>query len=117
MILDLTEAVSRALEATGVLVVALGGLLSIARFVSASITGRPVEAAADELRRRLARTTLLALEFLVAADIIGTVTVAPTPSGLAMLAGIIGLRSFLSAALILEIEGRWPWSPARAAER
>ena len=65
------------------------------------------------LRERLARATLLGLEFLVAADIIGTVAAVPTPARLLMLTGIILLRSFLNATLVLEVEGRWPWSGAR----
>jgi uncharacterized membrane protein len=113
---DLIAVVARALEAVGVAVVALGGAIAVGRFAGNLIAGERVEPAAERLRQRLARTTLLALEFLVAADIIGTVTVPPTPAGLAMLAGIIGLRSFLSAALILEIEGRWPWTPAPRTE-
>ena len=32
---------------------------------------------------------------------------------LLMLTGIILLRTFLSATLMLEVEGRWPWSAAR----
>jgi hypothetical protein len=40
------------------------------------------------LRERLARATLLGLEFLVAADIIGTVAAVPTPARLLMLTGI-----------------------------
>lgn len=66
------------------------------------------------LRERFARATLLGLEFLVAADIIATVATVPTASRLLMLTGIILLRSFLSATLTLEVEGRWPWT-ARAA--
>ena len=65
------------------------------------------------LRERLARATLLGLEFLVAADIIATVAAVPTPARLLMLTGIILLRTFLSATLMLEVEGRWPWCAAR----
>jgi uncharacterized membrane protein len=55
---------------------------------------------------------LLSLEFLMAADIISTVAAVPTPARLLMLTGIILLRTFLSATLMLDVEGRWPWSAA-----
>jgi hypothetical protein len=38
------------------------------------------------------------------------VAAVPTPARLLMLTGIILLRTFLSATLMLEVEGRWPWS-------
>jgi uncharacterized membrane protein len=69
-------------------------------------------AAVASYRAQLARSTLLGLEFLVAADIVGTVTVQPTLSGLGVLAGTIGLRTFLSTTLTYEAEGRWPWEQA-----
>jgi len=60
---------------------------------------------------------LLGLEFLVAADIIATVAAVPTPARLVMLSGIILLRTFLSATLMLEVEGRWPWNAGRREAR
>ena len=60
-------------------------------------------------RKHLGRAILLGLEFLVAADIIGTVAVEPTFTNIGVLAGIVLIRTFLSFALELEIEGRWPW--------
>jgi uncharacterized membrane protein len=52
---------------------------------------------------------LLGLELLVAADIIRTVAVTPTAGSVAVLAGIVLIRTFLSFSLELEITGRWPW--------
>ena len=60
-------------------------------------------------RQNLGRAILLGLEFLVAGDIIRTVAVSPTFRSLGVLAGIVLIRTFLSMALQLEIEGRWPW--------
>lgn len=57
-------------------------------------------------------------KFLVAADIIGTVAVAPSFANLGVLALIVAIRTFLSFSLELEISGRWPWQhrplPGRA---
>lgn len=52
---------------------------------------------------------MLGLEFLVAADIIRTVAVAPTINGVLVLALIVLIRTFLSMALEVELQGRWPW--------
>jgi uncharacterized membrane protein len=52
---------------------------------------------------------LLGLEILVAADIIRTVTMAPTLSNLAALGLLVAIRTFLSWSLEVEIDGRWPW--------
>jgi uncharacterized membrane protein len=107
------ELVARCLEGMGIAVVFAGGVAAIVTFARRLIAGDAFEAGSSTLRERLARATLLGLEFLVAADIIATVAAVPTPARLLMLAGIILLRTFLSATLMLEVEGRWPWSAAR----
>ena len=60
-------------------------------------------------RQRFAGAIVLGLEFLVAGDIIRTVVVAPTLENVAVLAVIVLIRTVLSMALQVEIEGRWPW--------
>ena len=110
------ELVAHALEGMGIAVVAIGGLGAILNFARRLIVGDAFDAESGVLRERLARATLLGLEFLVAADIIGTVAV-PTPARLLMLSGIILLRTFLSATLMLEVEGRWPWSTVKREAR
>jgi uncharacterized membrane protein len=67
-------------------------------------------------RRGLGRAILLGLEFLVAADIIRTVTVDMSLESLAALALLILLRTFLSIALEVETEGQWPWDRGRRRE-
>ncbi len=62
-----------------------------------------------ELRHDLGRGILLGLECLVAADIIRTVAVAPTLANVGVLAIIVLIRTFLSTALQLELEGHFPW--------
>jgi uncharacterized membrane protein len=63
----------------------------------------------DEYRIRIGRSLLLGLEVLVAADIVKTIAIELTFTGLGLLAGLVVVRTFLSWTLILEIEGRWPW--------
>jgi uncharacterized membrane protein len=68
-------------------------------------------------RTDLGRSILLGLEFLVAADIIATVALKPTLESLAVLAGIVLIRTFLSFSLEVEIEGRWPWQRPAGEQR
>ena len=68
-------------------------------------------------RHRLGRAIILGLEFLVAADILRTVSEIPTLEKVFILATIVLIRTFLSFSLEVEIEGKWPWQrQARAAE-
>ncbi len=60
-------------------------------------------------RANIGRAILLCLEFLVAADIIKTVAMELTLESVGVLAGVVLVRTFLSFALLVEIEGRWPW--------
>ncbi|MGD2146202.1 MAG: DUF1622 domain-containing protein, partial [Anaerolineae bacterium] len=62
-----------------------------------------------QYRERLGQAILLGLEFLVAADIIGTVAVDPTFRNVGILGAVVAIRTFLSFALEVEIQGRWPW--------
>ena len=56
---------------------------------------------------------LLGLEILVAGDIIRTVAVDPSLTSVAVLAGIVAIRTFLSVTIDTEVNGRWPWSGDR----
>ncbi|HEV7779400.1 MAG TPA: DUF1622 domain-containing protein [Luteibacter sp.] len=69
-------------------------------------------------KRRLGRALLLCLEILVAADIIRTVALDSTWRSVLSLGLLVLVRTFLSWSLILEVEGRWPWSrsPDHATE-
>lgn len=69
-----------------------------------------------DLRIRLGKALLLGLEILVAADIVRTVVLEPTLQSIAVLGLLVLIRTFLSWALVVEIEGRWPWQPAREEE-
>jgi uncharacterized membrane protein len=107
----LVEAVGKGIDAAGVGVIVLGGLAATSLAASRLLTRD-----ADTYRRyrqQLGRSILLGLELLVAADIIRTVAVTPTLTSVAVLAGIVLIRTFLSFSLELEITGRWPWQTRR----
>lgn len=73
-------------------------------------------------KSRLGRSLLLGLELLVAADIVRTVSVTTTMVSVTILGLLVLIRTFLSWALVVEMEGRWPWQgsppnrPARVTD-
>jgi uncharacterized membrane protein len=103
-------------EAMGVAAIALGVLIAAVQAVREAGRGNNLGDIYHLFRTSLARGILLGLEFLVAADIIGTVAVDPTLKNLAVLALIVLIRTFLSFALQLEITGRWPWQKVSSGD-
>jgi uncharacterized membrane protein len=110
------ESVGEAVDVVGVLAIVLGAALAAVR--TARWRGRLSPEASPYLafRQDLGRAILLGLEFLVAADIIRTVAVAPTLDGVLVLALVVLVRTILSFSLQVELEGRWPWDRARRRE-
>lgn len=96
-------------ELVGVAVLIAGAALACGAFVVRMSRRMPFGDAYQELRADLGRAILLGLEFLVIADIIGTVAVEPTLQNLGVLAVIVAIRTLLSFALELEVSGHWPW--------
>ncbi|MBP0440878.1 DUF1622 domain-containing protein [Tianweitania sediminis] len=106
------------LEAAGVAVIVIGAIFALLRSWRATREAHPI-ADRDQrpyqlFRRTLGRAILLGLEFLVAADIIGTVAVEATLDNVLVLALIVLIRTFLSISLTVEIEGRWPWQAPKS---
>lgn len=103
---EVVEGVGLVIDGAGVLVIVLGLIVAAARFILARHrTPDPYR----QLRQDLGRGILLGLELLVAADIIRTVAVDPTLENVSVLGLIVLIRTFLSMALQVELEGRWPW--------
>lgn len=109
------ELVGKAIDGVGVAVIALGALISAAGAVTRLRT-KGVDVYRS-FREQLGRSILLGLEFLVAADIIRTVAVTPDAKSVAVLGGIVLIRTFLSFSLQLEVTGYWPWQSARARQQ
>jgi uncharacterized membrane protein len=113
---EIIETTGKVIDAVGVAVIVGGALIALAATI---VRLRGSEGGAyDAFRRQLGRSILLGLEFLVAADIIRTVAVTPTAQSVAVLAGIVAIRTFLSFSLQVEMTGSWPWQrPAAQASR
>ena len=110
--IDIISIAGYGIEAVGVFVVILGSCIASIIFVR-TFRDLPEGVAYTTYRRQLGRSIILGLEFLIAGDIIRTVVVADTLDNVAVLGLIILIRSFLSVTLHLEVEGRWPWQPAK----
>lgn len=106
------EIVSRVFELVGVAIILVGfvvaGWQALVRLRRHDPTG-----SYTTMRATFGRAVLLGLEVLVAADIIRTVALQPSLQNLAILAGLVLIRTFLSWSLTVEIDGRWPWQAAR----
>ena len=63
----------------------------------------------ERYRLRVGHSLLLGLEILIAADIIRTIAAELSFQTLGALAILVLIRTFLSWALEVELEGMWPW--------
>ncbi len=104
---EIMEWVGLGFDTVGVIVIAGGVLVASWRLAADLANTRIMNI--RPFRQRFAGAIVLGLEFLVAGDIIRTVVVAPTLENVAVLAVIVLIRTVLSMALQVEIEGRWPW--------
>jgi uncharacterized membrane protein len=107
----LIEIGASAIEAMAVLLIAGAFLWASVDFLVR--TRRRAGNAYQKYKLFLGRALSLGLEFLVAADVIRTVTIAPTLTNIGVLGAIILVRTFLSWSLAVEMEGRWPWQTAQ----
>lgn len=107
---DAVEVIGGTIDGVGVAVIVIGAAMATVTWVGGLRAG-DATAAYRRYRQGVGRAIILGLEFLVAGDIIRTVAVAPTFRSTGVLAIIVLIRTFLSVALGLELEGRWPWQP------
>lgn len=111
---DVVEAVGKGVDAVGITIILIGVLASTLQFLRRirSMVG----SACGLYRVGLGRAILIGLEFLIAGDIIRTVAISPTLQSVGILGTIVLIRTFLSLALNLEVEGRLPWQTGTAAQ-
>jgi len=106
------EIVGKAIDGIGVVIIAAGIAYTTIVFLQGRRLDRPDPY--RSYRRGIGRAILLGLEFLVAGDIIRTVAVDLTLQAVGTLGLLVLVRTFLSFALEVELEGRWPWEKRRA---
>jgi uncharacterized membrane protein len=108
---QIIETLGAAIDVAGVVLIIIGLLIATGRYL---IVFRFAADGYTRYRQDIGRAILLGLEVLVAADIIRTVAVTPTPVSVAVLAGIVLIRTFLSFSLEVELNGRFPWQKPRS---
>ena len=107
--------VVQVIDAAGVAAMVVG--VAVAAVVAVIRLGHREADVYRQFRQWVGRSILLGLELLVASDIIRTVAAKPTLTSVAVLGGIVLIRTFLSFSLELEISGRWPWQNRPGAPR
>lgn len=107
---EAVEAIGKGVDVAGIGIIVVGAATASALFLARARRAGSSEAY-PLYRRSLGRAILLGLEFLVAGDIIRTVAISPTLRNVGVLGAIVVIRTFLSVALQVETEGRWPWQP------
>ena len=114
MFRNVVEQVGLVIDAAGVLVVVAGIVMAAIRLLTR--VSEPL-GKYTQIRQDLGTGILLGLEVLVAADIIRTVAVTPTLESVMVLGLIVIIRTFLSLALQMEVEGRLPWQSEKNSLR
>lgn len=108
-LLALAQQSGEVLDLVGVSVILAGAIYSSLLVIFGLFDPKNTEDLYKSFRKNLGRSILLGLEFLVAGDIIRSVTGTPSFTSIGVLAFVVLIRSFLSITFDMEIEGRWPW--------
>ena len=96
------------LEICGAGFLILGFIFDTTRWFQNTRQQEPL-AARGRYRQSLGRSVLIGLEILVAATIIKTISVDPSPQNMSFLAIMVIIRTMISWTTALEMSGRWPW--------
>jgi uncharacterized membrane protein len=110
-ILEWIEIGALAIEILAVVIIIVAIFYSTIRYLVQSGLRPGIPESYSQLKVSLGRSLLLGLEILVAADIVRTVALEATLQSVLVLGLLVLIRTFLSWALVVEIEGRWPWQP------
>jgi uncharacterized membrane protein len=106
------ESIANVFEVLGVGAMAIGLLVAVVIAARAWIRTSNGAVAFRTLRETFGGVILLGLEILVAADLVKTVTSAPSLTDAFVLAIIVLIRTILSFSLQIEIDGVAPWRRA-----
>lgn len=110
------ETAAIVIEVLAVLIIAFSILASLAQYSWRYTFRRGQGDLYRDLKVSLGKSLLLGLEVLVAADIVHTVALQATLQSVLVLGLLVLIRTFLSWALVVEIEGHWPWQKINFVE-
>lgn len=103
------EVIGDWLEIAGILIIFAGFISSSVVVFARLFSSKNLHNLYRSYRHDLSRSILVGLEFLVAGDIIRSVTGDLTLSSIIVLAILILIRLLLGISLEMEIDGHWPW--------
>jgi len=106
---DWIERAAVFIEMLAVAIIVSAILVALLRYLVDLALNRERDQLYHKLKISLGKALLLGLEVLVAADIIHTVALEATMESVFVLGLLVLVRTFLSWALVVEMEGRWPW--------
>lgn len=110
-ILNWIEYAALGIEVIAVVIITGAIIIALSRHLFRSAFSPGKQDQYRQLKMSLGMALLLGLEILVAADVVRTVALEATLESVAVLGLLVLIRTFLSWALVVEIEGRWPWQP------
>ena len=117
IILEWIESAALAIEILAVVIIVVAIFFATLRYTyQIAFKRKHMDRYYKQLKVSLGKSLLLGLEILVAADIVRTVALEATLQSVMVLGILVLIRTFLSWALVVEIEGRWPWQPALNSE-
>jgi uncharacterized membrane protein len=116
IVLEWIDLVALGIEVLAVVLIALSIAFATARYVYRRFTPLPEVDHYRQYRKSLGGSLLLALEVLIAADVVRTVALEATLESVVILGFLVIVRTFLGWSLTVEIEGRWPWHAKREDE-
>jgi uncharacterized membrane protein len=108
-VLQWVEYAAILIEVLAVVIICIAVVIALSRYLWRYATHRTQGDPYHELKVSLGKALLLGLETLVAADVIYTVALKATLQSVLVLGLLVLIRTFLSWALVVELEGRWPW--------
>jgi uncharacterized membrane protein len=112
-VLPWIEIAALAIEILAVVIIVVAIFYATIRYFVRAAVRPGAEGRYEQLKHSLGRSLLLGLEILVAADVVRTVALEATLQSVVVLGLLVLIRTFLSWALVVEIEGRWPWQAQR----
>ena len=107
-VIDGLRSVAQILEIIGATALIVGFVIATVRCVL-QVNQLGAMQAIQGYRQAIGRVILIGLEILVAATIIKTIILDPTLENMGLLAMMIAIRTALGWAMVLEMNGRWPW--------
>ncbi len=105
----LIEYAALLIELLAVAIIIVSIMVAVGRYLFRRVVRHTDEDHYHQLKVSLGKALLLGLEVLVAADIVRTVALEATLESILVLGLLVLIRTFLSWALVVEIEGHWPW--------